>query len=318
MAKRKASYDISFKLKAVKYAEEHSNEGAARHFNVDGKRIREWCKQKAIFQEVKKKGNSSRKRLKGGGRKADDAEMEKDLFEWIVGMRQQNLHVSLRMIQLKARELSSSECFKASRGWLYCFLNRQGLSLRRRTTLAQTTPADCIPKLVNFILHLRHLMIKSSFSEQNIIAMDETACWMDIPSETTVTFSGSRSVPLKTTGNEKNHFTVVLSAKADGTKLKPFIVFKGKGTRLIRELEKISGVVVRFSGNGWMNDSVTVNYLQSIIGSLSFGQRLLVWDSYKCHISETVKAEVSCLQLKTAVVPGGCTKYIQALYQYTT
>ena len=111
------------------------------------------------------------------------------------------------------------------------------------------------------------------------------------------------------TGNEKNHFTVVLSAKADGTKLKPFIVFKGKGIRLNRELEKIPGVIVRFSGNGWMNDSVTVNYLQSIIGSLSFGQRLLVWE---CHISVTVKTEVSCLQLKTAVVPGSCTKYIQA------
>jgi len=41
MAKQKALYDISFKLKAVKYAEEHSKEGAARHFNVDGKRIRE-------------------------------------------------------------------------------------------------------------------------------------------------------------------------------------------------------------------------------------------------------------------------------------
>jgi len=134
MAKRKASYNISFKLKAVKYAEEHSKEGAASHFNVDGKQIREWCKQKATFQEIKKKGNSSRKRLKGGGRKADDVEMEEDLFEWIVGMRQQNLCVSLGMIQLKARELSSSECFKASRGWLYRFLNRQGLSLRRRTT----------------------------------------------------------------------------------------------------------------------------------------------------------------------------------------
>ena len=75
--------------------------------------------------------------------------------------------------------------------------------------------------------------------------MDETACWMDMPSEeTTVTFSGSRSVPLKTTGNDKHHFTVVLSAKANGTKFKPFIVFKGKGTRLIRELGKIPGIVV--------------------------------------------------------------------------
>jgi len=163
MTKQKASYDISFKLKAVKYAEEHNKEGAAQHFKVDAKWIRKWCNlQKAMFREVKKKGNSSRKRLKGGGRKADDAEMEE---EWIVGMRQQNLRVSLRMIQLKGRELSNSEC---SRGWLYRFLNSKGW---RRTTLAQTTPADCIPKLVNFILHLRHLMIKSSFTEQKWIRL---------------------------------------------------------------------------------------------------------------------------------------------------
>ena len=45
-------------------------------------------------------------------------------------------------------------------------------------------------------------MIQCSFNEENIIAMDETACWMDMPSDTTVTFSGSCSVSLRTTGNE--------------------------------------------------------------------------------------------------------------------
>ena len=63
--------------------------------------------------------------------------------------------------------------------------------------------------------------------------MDETTYWMDMPSDTTVTFSGSRSVSLRTTGNKMHHFTVVLSAEAKGMKLKPFIVFKGKDTRLI-------------------------------------------------------------------------------------
>ena len=61
-----------------------------------------------------------------------------------------------------------------------------------------------------------------------------------------------------------------------------------------------------------MNDNLTVDYLQSIVGTFSFVQRLLVWDSYKCHISNTVKAEASHLGFKTAIMPGGCTKYIQA------
>ena len=35
MSKRKASYDITFKLKAVKCVEEKTKEAAARKFNVD-------------------------------------------------------------------------------------------------------------------------------------------------------------------------------------------------------------------------------------------------------------------------------------------
>ena len=38
MSKRKASYDLTFKLKAVKCAEEKIKEAAAREFNVDPRR----------------------------------------------------------------------------------------------------------------------------------------------------------------------------------------------------------------------------------------------------------------------------------------
>jgi hypothetical protein len=99
---------------------------------------------------------------------------------------------------------------------------------------------------------------------------------MDMPSDTTIAATGSRSVPLKSTGHVKNHFTVVLTAKANETKLKPFVVFKGKGTRLIKDLQRIPGIVVRFSMNGWMNDELTADYLRTIIGAFSFSKRLLV------------------------------------------
>ena len=107
-------------------------------------------------------------------------------------------------------------------------------------TLCQTVSVDCIPQLVDYIIHVRSLQSHHKYQDGNVFAMDETACWMDMPSETTVTFTGAHSVPLKTTGHEKDHFTVILTAKADGTELKPFVVFKGKGTRLMKSLEKIS------------------------------------------------------------------------------
>lgn len=94
-----------------------------------------------------------------------------------------------------------------------------------------------------------------------------------MPSETTIDVTSARCVPLKTTGQEKDHFT---AACADGTKLKPHVVFKGKRTRLIEDLEKMPDIVIRFSSNGWMNDELTIDYLHSMIGSFSFNKRLLI------------------------------------------
>ena len=54
--------------------------------------------------------------------------------------------------------------------------------------------------------------------------MDETPVWDDMVTDTTVDKVGATSVNLKTTGHEKVMVTVYLSARADGTKLKPFIV----------------------------------------------------------------------------------------------
>ena len=102
-------------------------------------------------------------------------------------------------------------------------------------------------------------------------------------SETTVTLSGACSVPLKITEHEKDPFAVIHTAKADDTKLKPFVVFKGKGTQLIKLLEKIPGIIVCFSKNGWMNDALPVEYLNSLIGAFSS-----CLGAYKYHISELV------------------------------
>ena len=156
------------------------------------------------------------------------------------------------------------------------------------------------------------MIIIYKFANESIFAMDETACWFDMLADTTVAPTGSKAVPVKTTGHKKDHFTVVLTARADGKKMKPFIVFKGRGKRLIKDLEKIPGIFVQFSTNGWLNDSLTCNYLKKVIGHFSFNKRLLVWDAYKCHMRELTQKELAKLKTHTAVIPGGCTKFIQA------
>jgi len=56
-------------------------------------------------------------------------------------------------------------------------------------------------------------------------------------SNTTVDFLAHNTIAIKTTGQDKKEVSVCLTAKADGTKLKPFINFPGakRQTKLITQ-----------------------------------------------------------------------------------
>ena len=164
--------------------------------------------------------------------------------------------------------------FKASRGWLEKFMKRHCFSLRRRTTVSQRLPKDLVPKVTSFIMGTRRLRHSKKYPLGSIGNMDETPLWLDMPGETTVARTGERSIPVRTTGHDKNRFTVCLAAMADGRKLKPYVVFKG--VRPIPELQKVSGVVVALSRNGWMNEELTKDWVRRCWGTLNFGRRLLV------------------------------------------
>lgn len=56
--------------------------------------------------------------------------------------------------------------------------------------------------------------------------MDEKPVWADMVCGATTDNTGARTVTMKSSGNEKYQVSVCLIAKADGTDLKPFIVFK--------------------------------------------------------------------------------------------
>ena len=106
-------------------------------------------------------------------------------------------------------------------------MKRNGLSLRRKTSVTQQDPERLAAKLVAYIVQVRRLQKKHNYNPSDIIAMDETPVWCDMISETTIDKTGKKSITLKTTGDEKARVSVCLAAKADGTKLKPMLVFKG-------------------------------------------------------------------------------------------
>ena len=108
-------------------------------------------------------------------------------------------------------------------------------------------------------MHVRRLNKQFQFPDSSVLAMDETPVWNDMVSSTTVDKTGSKDVPLKTTGHVKVRVSVCLAAKGDGTKLKLFVVF----TRAKRESKALHEEYkhqysVASTTNGWMNEKLTL------------------------------------------------------------
>ena len=94
--------------------------------------------------------------------------------------------------------------------------------------------------------------------------------------------------------------------------MKPFVVIPGKKVK--SDAAAVKGAIVKCSPNGWMNDDLTKIWVDEVWGSLSFEKRFLVWDSFKCHISDEIKEAVCQKKTVMGVIPGGCSKYLQQAF----
>jgi hypothetical protein len=155
------------------------------------------------------------------------------------------------------------------------------------------------------------LLILVQHDYADIIACDETPIWLDFVSDTTVNRTGAKEVSVITTGHEKTKLSVMLAAKSNGVKLKPHIVINR--VRPIDGLKKLSHKIhVTYAKKSWFDDDVTEDFLINVVKRDFFKKkRLLVWDSFRCHISESTKKVLKQLNVDIAVIPRGTTKYIQ-------
>ena len=70
--------------------------------------------------------------------------------------------------------------------------------------------------------------------------------------------------------------------------------------------------VVASSNNGWMDEPLTEQFCRENLGTFSFVRRLFAWDAFNCHLTPAVNGILNQGKVDSVIVPGGCTKYIQA------
>jgi hypothetical protein len=193
------------------------------------------CTWKKSFRE-NPDSPSNRSKLKkgsrtpGGGRKVgygDERDME--ILTWVLEQRDDQLPVSRKSIQAYALSLlrDTHPDFKASEGWVRCFMRRHNLTLRCKTSVSQKLPEDLEVRLAVFYKRLRETREQMDFDDDYIINMDEVPMYFELIPGKTVTSKGQKDVKILSTGGEKRHFTLVLSITASGKFLPSTVVFKG-------------------------------------------------------------------------------------------
>lgn len=130
-----------------------------------------------------------------------------------------------------------NEAFKASTGWLRGFMNRYGLSLRRKTSMAQKNPDQLIDKLVAFVLHVRRVSMKQLYDAADIIAMDEFGQTWFLPQLWTVL--EKKLSALKQLGMRNLAFRFSLQLKQMGQNSHLSLFLKGRNKKLLHWMKKL-------------------------------------------------------------------------------
>ena len=297
---RKA-YTTKVKLKIVSFAESEGNHAAARHFSISECNVRRWRNAKCSLLCM------SKKKMNDRGRRCFYPALEEAVLQWVKDRRMQGISVSSTEIRVTALVLKPKfseipTSFKASYGWVQRFMARQDLSIRRRTTICQRLPADYEEKLTGFQRYIIRLRQMYGHDLAHIGNADQTPLTFDFPSNTTVDFKGEKSISIRTTGNEKNRFTVMLACTADGGKLPPFIIFKRK--TLPKKLHFPRGVYVRAHPKGWMDEALAWEWLQRVWGPVTTQRSLLVLDAFRVHLMPSIKESLSKKKANLVIIPG--------------
>ena len=318
--KKKRQWSAREKLMIITYFEKgHSKRSTANKFGITPKQLREWLSNKEKLLRVA----PYTQKLNIGARPKYPL-LEAELLEWFQELRRQLKTVTRFMIQVKARSLAKKISYQAeypsisyakfSSKWVDGFMSRHKLSNRRKTTIAQRLPEDYVEQQNEFLSYVLYLRKEHDYPLSLIGNMDETPLSFNLPSNTTIEHSGSKTVSILSTGHERSNFTVVLACLADGTKLPPVIIFKLK--KVPRE-EFPDGVIIRANPEGWMNESEMLWWVENIWSKRSRQgsnpRSLLVLDSFTAHKTVNVKNRFYEKNTNLAVIPGGLTSRLQPL-----
>ena len=151
--------------------------------------------------------------------------------------------------------------------------------------------------------------------------MDESAIYYENIYPTTIAKIGEKNVNVRTFGKDKMRISVVLTILADGSKLPPLLIFKGKShgskeKKLQKNSNLLNGLIlVKCQENAdnsifqyWLNNIWFYNSTKK-----SICKSLLILDRATTHFNNDMGTLFNKYNAKYVLIPPGLTRFLQPL-----
>jgi hypothetical protein len=180
---------------------------------------------------------------------------------------------------------------KPGEDWYLGFMIRHKFSLKKPEKVETTRMKQTDPFVVEeFFKLLKEEMEEKGFQDKPyaIFNCDETSFCHD-PSNTKAISPVGAPCRRQTAGTGRQNTTVLATIAADGSKLPPFIVYKGKKLwENWMSKDAYEGTTYAVADKGWMTEQVFLNWFkgQFLPKTKSIdGPKLLIYDGHISHVS---------------------------------
>ncbi|RLO09483.1 hypothetical protein DYB28_001804 [Aphanomyces astaci] len=240
------------------------------------------------------------------GPEVADPALEAAVLEYCGTLRDSDIAVSTNMLIVKALSIDPTFCGgmrKRLFTWLYKLMERHTLCMRRPTRQGQKKSNHLTQVMNDFVGNLSGRFLPFGTLEDvpmdRVVNMDETPEYFERKVHTTISQKGATTVSARVCSTH-NRVSVCLAVTATGTKLPPYVVFKGvPGARIDASLEKIlpANVFACCQINAWPDDPTTEEWMKKVWQPFAGegGPSLLLLDDYKCHKQPKFTREVANL-----------------------
>lgn len=291
----------------------------ASRFGLQATQLKKWMQNEQLFRAA----NKSQKSL-NAGRESTLKHLSEALLDHLNEERAMNLPVSYHSLVVYAGSLDPDYQelpWEVKYHQMRRFVKSHGISIGSRTNTAQAHPETVREKAQQWMIYIQPFVSSLSTSKHWVLNMDETPVPFSLTPRKTLSQVGVRTVGIRRSGNSTTRCTAALTVAADGTKLKPFVIFKGKKNGRIDKTElptyeNQENVCYNVQDNAWMNQQSMNNYIDSVLAPYVANKPVevdchLIIDTLKSHISDETIARCADIGIEVHVIPGGCTSLTQ-------